>query len=144
MSNQNSNNLTVEAAEKILNEFTCLNIKSNASPISQEEKSRIREALLLLINASDYQMLGVCASSVSEGFSALARYLEAIGYKTTILSDSAFEVEGPAYLKFNGKTESYHADSYTGEFRGVLVSCQSEDGEGVNGTYGHLPLDLFS
>lgn len=144
MSNQNSNNLTVEAAEKILNEFTCFNIKSNASPISQEEKSRIREALLLLINSSDYQMLGVCASSVAEGCSALARYLEAIGYNRTILSDSAFKVEGPAYIKFNGKTESYHADSYTGEYRGVLVSCQSEEGEGINGTYGHLPLDLFS
>jgi hypothetical protein len=143
MSNQNSNNLTVEAAEKMLNEFTCLNIKSNASPTptSEEEKTRIRAALLLLVNSSDYQMLGVCASSVSEGFSALARYLEAIGYKKTTLSDSA--VEGPTYIKFNGKTESYHADSYTGEFRGVLVSCQSEEGEGVNGTYGHLPLDLF-
>ena len=144
MSNQNSNNLTVEAAEKMLNEFTCLHIKSNAAPMSEEEKTRTREALLLLVNSSDYQMLGVCSSSVSEGFSALGRYLEAIGYKNTTLSDSAFKVEGPAYIKFNGKTESYHADSYTGEFRGVLVSCQSEEGEGINGTYGHLPLDLFS
>jgi len=89
-------------------------------------------------------MLGVCASSLQEGFSALTPYLEAIGYNPATLEDSGFEFEGPVYIKFNGKRESYHADSYTGEYRGVLVSCQSEDGEGVNGTYGHLPLDLFS
>ncbi len=141
MSNQNLNNLTVEEAEKILNQFTCLNIQSLPSP---EEKSKTRAALLLLTKLSDYQMLGVCASSLKEGFSALKPYLEAIGYNSSTLDDSAFQVEGPVYIKFNGKRESYHADSYTGEYRGVLVSCQSEDGEGVNGTYGHLPLDLFS
>ncbi|MDY6805462.1 MAG: DUF1824 family protein [Cyanobacteriota bacterium] len=141
MSNPNSNNLTVEEAEKILKKFTCLNIQSIPSP---EEKSLTQEALLLLTKSSDYQMLGVCANSVKEGLSALTPYLEAIGYNTTILYDSAFQIEGPVYIKFNGKRESYHVDSYTGEYRGVLVSCQSEDGEGINGTYGYLPLDLFS
>ena len=140
MSDRNSNNLTVKEAEKILNEFTCLNIKS--IPFS-EEKSKLREALLLLTKESDYQMLGVCANSVYEGFSALSCYLEALGYNGKNLDESAWPVEGPVYIKFNGKTESYFAESYNQEYRGVLVSCQSEDGEGVNGTYGHLPLDLF-
>ncbi len=37
---------------------------------------------------------------------------------------------------------SYYLDQYTGEYRGVLVSCQSED-DLIAGTYGHFPLDLF-
>ncbi|NES92001.1 DUF1824 family protein, partial [Okeania sp. SIO2B9] len=40
--------------------------------------------------------------------------------------------------------ESYHLESYIGEYRGVLVSCQSAEDTGINGTYGHLPLDLFT
>ncbi|MGL5508894.1 MAG: DUF1824 family protein [Microcoleaceae cyanobacterium] len=47
------------------------------------------------------------------------------------------------YIKFNGMKQTYHLDSYQGEYRGVLVSCQSSDPQMVNGTYGHLPLDLF-
>ncbi|HEY9658957.1 MAG TPA: DUF1824 family protein [Allocoleopsis sp.] len=45
-------------------------------------------------------------------------------------------------MKFNPNASSCYADSYTGEHRGVLVSCQSAD-DGINEMYGHLPLDLF-
>ena len=38
---------------------------------------------------------------------------------------------------------SYYLDDYIGKYRGVLVSCQSEDDK-IVGTYGHFPLDLFS
>ncbi len=31
--------------------------------------------------------------------------------------------------------ESYRIESYTREYRGVLVSCQSAEATGVNGTY---------
>lgn len=141
MSTQNTHNLTVDEAEKILNEFTCQNLKLVESP---EKKALTRAAILLLANFSDYQMLGICASASTEAFSALESYLEALGYHTTLMDYSTFNsIEGPVYLKFNGLRESYHLDSYTGEYRGVLVSCQSSDAAGINGTYGHLPLDLF-
>ena len=38
---------------------------------------------------------------------------------------------------------SYYSSEYTGEYRGVLVSYQSEDNL-IAGTYGHFPLNLFS
>ncbi|MEK9512282.1 MULTISPECIES: DUF1824 family protein [Limnospira] len=39
---------------------------------------------------------------------------------------------------------SYHISPYLEKYRGVLVSCQSSEENGVNGTYGHFPLDLFA
>ncbi len=141
MSTQNTHNLTVDEAEKFLNQFTCQGVKLLESP---EQKAITRAAILLLTGASDYQMLGICASTNQEGFTALDSYLTALGYKTTLVNYSDFNaIQGSVYIKFNGLRESYHIDSYHGEYRGVLVSCQSNDGEGVNGTYGYLPLDLF-
>ena len=142
MSTQNIHNLTVAQAEKILHEFTCQDMKLVESP---EEKAITRAAILLLANLSDYQMLGICADSTTEALSALKSYLEALGYKTTLVNDDNFNsIEGSVYLKFNGMKESYFMESYTGEYRGVLVSCQCAEATGINGTYGHLPLDLFT
>ncbi|NET44925.1 DUF1824 family protein [Okeania sp. SIO2B3] len=142
MSTQNIQNLTIAQAEKILHKFTCQNIKLVESP---EEKAITQAAILLLANLSDYQMLGICAESTTEALSALESYLGALGYNTTLIDDSnCRKIEGSIYIKFNGIKESYHLESYTGEYRGVLVSCQSAEDTGVNGTYGHLPLDLFT
>ena len=142
MSTQNTHNLTVNQAEEILHKFTCQNIKLIESP---EEKAITQAAILLLTNLSDYQMLGICAGSTTEALSALESYLRALGYKNTLIDDFNFSsIEGSVYLKFNGIKEAYHLESYIGEYRGVLVSCQSAEDGGINGTYGHLPLDLFT
>ncbi len=148
--------LTIESAQKIIETFTCLDMRDIPSDL---EKEPLREALLLLANSSDYQMLGVCADSTAEGFLALESYLKALGYHPTF-DDSTNSVTGSVYIKFNTLKGSYYVDSYKGTYRGVLVSCQSsmEGGTyrgvlvscqssmegGVNGTYGHLPLDLFA
>ncbi|MEG3849709.1 DUF1824 family protein [Microcoleus sp. herbarium19] len=141
MSTQNQTNLTVEAAQQILKDFTCLDMQSAASPL---EKQALRQSILLVASLSDYQMLGVCASSTDEGFSALETYLKALGYEA-VLDPSAFSAfNGSVYIKFNTLKGSYYVDGYIGTYRGVLVSCQSSLEGGVTGTYGHLPLDLFA
>ncbi|HLO49117.1 MAG TPA: DUF1824 family protein [Kamptonema sp.] len=139
MYNQNSSVLTVEDAQRIIQDFTCLDMKSVESDL---EKSVLRRALLLLASLSDYQMLGVCAASTAEGFLALETYLKALGYNAN-LDYAIASVTGPVYIKFNTLKGSYYVDGYNGTYRGVLVSCQSSEAGGVNGTYGHLPLDLF-
>ncbi|NEQ38602.1 MAG: DUF1824 family protein [Okeania sp. SIO3I5] len=141
MSTQNIHNLTVSQAEKFLNEFTCQDIKVVES---QEEKAIIRAAILLLANLSDYQMLGICANSTTEALYTLGSYLEGLGYNTTLMNESNLNsIPGSVYLKFNGMKESYIVEPYIGKYRGVLVSCQSAEEKGINGTYGYLPLDLF-
>ncbi len=141
MSTQNQAALTPAEAEKILNAFICTN---NQSVDSSEEKSAIRAALVLLSNLSDYQMLGICADTVEQGLLAAESYLKALGYTVTLNREAIAPVEGAAYIKYNTLKGSYYADSYTGQYRGVLVSCQSASEGGINGTYGHLPLDLFA
>lgn len=136
MSTQNSTNLTFEEAQKILKGFSCVESKS----VAASEKALIREALLLIVSFSDYQMLGICADTSTQGLLALKTYSEALGYEATA---DLTPVEGSVYIKFNSKTGLCYLDSYLGRHRGVLVSCQSSQHESINEMYGHLPLDLF-
>ena len=135
---QMMNNLTVKEAQKILSRFSCVDVQ----PLSESEKALIRQAILLLTSKSDYQNLGVCADSAAQGFLSLETYLQALGYESTLDQADTTSSVGAVYIKFNTQKETYYLDSYMGKYRGVLVSCQSSD-ELINGTYGHLPLDLF-
>jgi len=130
--------LTVEAAHKILQAFTCI---EQGSPESPPSSALVRQALLLVTRLSDYQMFGICADTVAQGLAALKSYLPALGYNIDEVTVDS--IEGPTYIKFNSKTGLCYASPYPGSHRGVLVSCQSALSNGINETYGHLPLDLF-
>ncbi|MEA5575941.1 DUF1824 family protein [Anabaena sp. UHCC 0451] len=137
MSTSNQTNLTVAEAKKILNKFNCLDIAPVLKPL---EKALTRQAIILLTNLSDYQILGICAETAEEGILAMKTYSHAFGYQAP---DNLPHPEGPVYIKLNGKNGLCYLDSYPGHHRGVLVSCQSYQEGGVNEMYGHLPIDLF-
>lgn len=137
MSTQNLTNLTVQAAQEFLKPFNCLEGKAVNS---ESERKLIRQALVLLTKHSDYQIFGVCADTTTQGLTALKNYAEALGYKPNF---DITPIDGPVYIKHNPNTGLFYLDSYTGIHRGVLVSYQSSDDEGINEMYGHLPLDLF-
>lgn len=133
----NTTALTIPEAQTLLKNYNC----TSSRPLdSEEKKSLLREALLLLASLSDYQMVGVCADSAEQGILALESYLTALGYETDFNLDA---IAGAVYIKFNPKTGLCYIDGYTGNHRGVLVSCQSSQPDGINEMYGHLPLDLF-
>lgn len=137
MSTQNSPNLTISDAQKLLKPFNGVESKSLNSA---SEKALIREALLLLTKHSDYQILGICADTTTQGLLALQTYATALGYQPNC---NFAPVEGAIYLKFNPNTGLCYLDAYTGTYRGVLVSFQSSEVGDVNDMYGHFPLDLF-
>lgn len=137
MSTPNHSNFQVSEAKKILNKFNCLDI---APVVKPSEKVLIRQALLLLTSLSDYQILGICADTEEEGMLATKTYSQALGYE---VPSNLPPIEGPVYIKLNGKNGLCYLDSYAGHHRGVLVSCQSYKEGGINEMYGHLPLDLF-
>ncbi|MBW4650152.1 MAG: DUF1824 family protein [Kastovskya adunca ATA6-11-RM4] len=140
MSTEHSSTLTLESAHKILTAFSCIDNKTIAS---ESEKAQLRQALLLFTDLSDAQNFGICADNAAEGLSALKSYLNALGYKADLdQADIPAEAE-PMYIKFNTQRMSHYLSPYPGEYRGVLVSCQSSEEDAVNGTYGHFPLDLF-
>ncbi len=139
MSGSQPTNLTLDKALKILKSYDCVR---ETDPETFVEPEQVRKSLLLITSLSSSENLGICADDSQQGFAALASYLTALGYQSDFDRDKFPESSEPVYLKFNTQKMSYYLDGYTGKYRGVLVSCQSED-DLIAGTYGHFPLDLF-
>lgn len=133
--------MTVHEADQILKQFDC--VKPEAQGSSPASIPILQQALRVVAQHSEFQILGICADSVEEGVAVLYSYASALSYTVGQLPDSFQTIQGSAYIKFNPKAQILYADSYTGDHRGVLVSCQSAYRDGLNEMYGHLPLTLF-
>lgn len=131
--------LTADEALKILKRYSCIEIKTIEL---EADKEQLRQAIKLVVSLSESENFGVCADNSQEGFEALESYLKALGYIPQINPDLSDINDSPIYIKFSTHKMSYYTDSYSGTYRGVLISCQSEDDK-LTGTYGHFPLDLF-
>ncbi|MDX2216598.1 MAG: DUF1824 family protein [Oculatellaceae cyanobacterium bins.114] len=130
--------LTLESAHHLLKQFDC--VKQNAIEDTTSHRAQLQAALKTVAHHSDYQILGICADTLTQGITTLKSYTTALGYD---YQPQLNPVEGAVYIKFNPKTGLCYANPYEGHYRGVLVSCQSAYADGVNDIYGHLPLDLF-
>lgn len=130
----------IDEALKLLKLYSQAQIK-NIEP--QVEEEQLRQAILLITSLSESENLGVCASDAQQGFTALKSYLPALGYQNALGNDTLPNDKEPVYIKFNTSKMSYYVKEYTGQYRGVLIACQSEDDK-IVGTYGHFPLDLFA
>ncbi|GAB4524477.1 MAG: hypothetical protein Tsb0014_02990 [Pleurocapsa sp.] len=139
MSASQPTDLSLDKALKILKSYDCVQVKNPESPVLLEE---LRNSLVMITNLSTSENLGICADSSQQGFAVLASYLKAFGYPSNFGQDKVTQISEPVYLKFNTQKMSYYLDRYTGKYRGVLISCQSED-DAIAGTYGHFSLDLF-
>jgi hypothetical protein len=126
---------SVEQASHYLRQVDCLNPQT-----ATVDHSLLRQALLFVIQASDYQIFGVCADTLAQGIQALESYAAALNYSPTLDLPA---IEEAVYIKFNPKSGLCYASPYSGNHRGVLVSCQSADETGINEMFGHFPLDLF-
>lgn len=131
--------LTIEEALKLLKEYSYIQVQTVETETDLEQ---LRKALLLVTSLAEYETLGICADNVEQGFIALSNYLKALGYHISLERNQFPEKQGAVYIKFNSQKISYYIDSYTGSYRGVLISCQGEN-DTLVGTYGHFPLDLF-
>ncbi|AKG20283.1 DUF1824 family protein [Calothrix sp. 336/3] len=137
MSSPNQTDINLQEAKKILNKFNCVDV---APPVKPSEKVLIRKAILFVTKLADYQILGICAETAAEGIQAMKTYSHALGYEPP---SNLPAIDGPVYIKLNGKNGVCTIDYYMGHHRGVLISCQSYGQGGFNELYGHLPLDLF-
>jgi hypothetical protein len=132
--------MNIDQALNILKSYSCTAIKI---PATETEADKLRQALLLITELCDYEILGICADNREQALNSLHQYLTAMGYNISELDCNNMEYGEGVYLKYNTQKRSTYIDSYTGKYRGVLISCQTSD-EAVMGTYGHLPLNLFS
>ena len=137
--------LTPQQAIALLHRLTGLEKDSGQNDIQNPDRAlpnrdEIYQALSVVLEASEYQMLGICAPDFPAGMIALADYLAALGHDSI---PEIAELPGPCYIKYNGKTRSGYAAPYEDGYRGVLIACQSSYDGDVNETFGHFPLNLF-
>jgi hypothetical protein len=131
---------TISAAEKVLGD-----LRDRQEISDPAERDQLVAALALLQAATDYQMFGVCAESQAGGLQGLQGYARHFGAEIPErLMAELPALNGSVYLKFNPRSQRLYVDTYTGTYRGVLISFQSDLTDGYNGTHGHFPLDLFN
>jgi hypothetical protein len=131
--------LSIEDAITLLKSFSCMQVRILESV---QEKQQLQQALKTVTEQIDHQNLGICANNSQEGLASLQSYLQALGYPEPKNSGDLTHSDRPVYIKCNTTQATYYMESYTGTYRGVLVSCQSEN-EALLGTFGHFPLDLY-
>jgi hypothetical protein len=133
-----SSTLALPDAIALLKSYDC---GQSTEPPSAAERLSLQQALRLVRQESDRHIFGILASDLEQGLAALQAYTAALEYPAP--GDLAPQA-GPVYIKFTPETGKCYVDGYTGHYRGVLVSCQSDIEGGLNLMVGHLPLDLFS
>lgn len=147
--------INLAAADRLLKQFDCNRL--DREPV---ERSILQQAVQQVAEASDYQILGICADSLEVGLLALQQYALALNYSLPahLPEPAGAELTGSVYIKFNPRSGFCHASPYSGSHRGVLVSCQPAGnqvagdqaagdrpaGKTLCETYGHLPIDLFT
>lgn len=133
-------NQEIIKAITILKEYSCLELKVINS---EEERQILLGALKLIVNLSDEQNFGICASTNIEALETLNNYLQNLGYEHKIIIDLPLENKS-VYLKFSTQKKSYNLSDYQGEYKGVLITIFSDSHDEIQGTYGYLPLNLFN
>ncbi|EDX83663.1 hypothetical protein S7335_1360 [Synechococcus sp. PCC 7335] len=118
-------------------------LDSSQTALSEQERQTVCAHLLWLNQMSEYQTLGICASTIAFAEVALKEYVSALSQPISVDLPNQ---SGAVFLKFNTLKNAWYLDSYSGDARGVLVTYHTSEPEleDINGTYGYFPLDLFS
>jgi hypothetical protein len=111
-------------------------------PQDDQEREALRQGILWICAQSESENLGICADDQATAEKALGEYLRGLDYGEAVATEPEKSIQGPAYLKCNTQSLRFYLDGYEGDYRGVLIACQTED-EALAGTYGYFPLDLF-
>ncbi|MBR8831135.1 MAG: hypothetical protein N5P05_003842 [Chroococcopsis gigantea SAG 12.99] len=129
----------IDSALKLIKEYSCVEPKVLET---EQDREELRQAIILITHLSDFLNFGICADNPQQALDTLTHYLRALSYEYEPQFAGETVDSSGIYLKFNTRKMSYYLDAYTGTYRGVLISCQGEN-EGLVGTYGHFPLNLF-
>jgi hypothetical protein len=124
----------------LLKDYSRLEIRI---PQNEREREDLRQAIVWICGQSEAENFGICADDQASAENALGQYLRALDYGEAIAMESGKTIEGPVYLKCQSQSLRFYLDSYDGDYRGVLISCQTEE-DTLTGTYGYFPLDLFA
>lgn len=118
-----------------------LKAMSDRQEATGTEWQKLRLALLVLQDYSEFQIFGICAASSAIAARSLRQYLSAFEYEYPDFG--RHHLSRPVYWKYNSRNRQLYGQAYSGKYEGVVISYHSNFSDDYSGTHGHFPLDLW-
>ena len=118
----------------------------SAPELDAVQRSQLLEDLAAALSGCEWFTIGVMAASPAAAVTALRDCETWCGWQPLLEAgavDSA-AAEGPVFLKGNQRTGTYLVRREDGLGDGVLITGHNPADPSPEGTWGPLPLDLFS
>jgi hypothetical protein len=119
----------------------------SAPPLDAEQRLRLREELLPLLEACGWCTVGIMAPSRPAALQALRELETALGWPALRPAEEGDGVAdgepGPVFLKGNQRNGLFHLRREDGLGEGILITGHEAADPAAENTWGPLPLDLF-
>ena len=114
-----------------------------SAPVLNSEISKILfDELVIYMNKADWFTIGIMAPSKEIACINLSEMTDYFDWKSVKIKDN-FAQEGPVFLKANQKTGEAFVRIEYGLGEGILISCQKNESDAKNITFGPFPLGFF-
>ena len=126
-----------------INKLVDLNNLRTAPQLSNSQEKKLLEELEANILSADWITIGIMAPSDNKAIEAL----QSISKKYSFIKFGnlgSLKADGGVFLKANQKTSNVFVRSENGLGKGILITCQYDEGAKESDTFGPLPLDFFT
>ena len=119
-----------------------LNNLRSSPYLDKEQMKSLSIELSIHMEDADWFTIGIMAPSSKMGIIALEE-MEQLFHWPSMKIKTNPNKDGPIFLKANQKTGDVHIRIEYGLGEGILISCQHDEEEKDNSTFGPLPLNFF-
>ena len=126
-----------------INKLADLNILRSAPLLSRSQEKKLLGELETNICSADWITIGIMAPSDTKAIESL----QSISKKYSSIKFGnlgSLKADGGVFLKANQKTSNVFVRSENGLGKGILITCQYDEGAKESDTFGPLPLDFFT
>jgi len=126
-----------------INKLVDLNNLRTAPQLSDSQVKKLLEELEANILNADWNTIGIMAPSDNKAIEAL----QTISKKYSSIKFGnlgSLHADGGVFLKANQKTSNVFVRSENGLGKGILITCQYDEGAKESNTFGPLPLNFFT
>ena len=126
-----------------INKLEDLNNLRTAPQLSDSQEKKLLEELEANIFNADWITIGIMAPSDNKAIESLQSITKK--YASIKFGNlGSLKADGGVFLKANQKTSNVFVRSENGLGKGILITCQYDEGAKESNTFGPLPLDFFT
>ena len=126
-----------------INKLVDLNNLRTAPQLSNNQEKKLLEELEANIFNADWITIGIMAPSDDKAIESLQSI--STKYSTIKFGNlNSLHADGSVFLNGNQKTGNVFVRSENGLGKGILITCQYDEGANESNTFGPLPLDIFT